>query len=130
MTGLDVAFAAVGGLTLAAAALAVTSRQVIHAALWLVVSLGALAGCYLVLGAELVTPQGDVVELGGMAPDAPGYDLLGAVVGSEGTLGIATSVTVRSPSTRTTRTRTRQSGPSATSTGCCASVPADSRTSA
>ena len=38
------------------------------------------------LGADLVTPDGDVVPLGGMAPDAPGYDLLGAVVGSEGTL--------------------------------------------
>src|SRR6201747_2523653 len=48
-----------------------------------------------VLGAEFVTPQGDVVELGGLAPDAPGYDLLGAVVGSEGTLGIATTTTVR-----------------------------------
>ncbi len=48
-----------------------------------------------VLGAELVTPQGDVVALGGLAPDSPGYDLLGAVVGSEGTLGVATSVTVR-----------------------------------
>jgi glycolate oxidase len=48
-----------------------------------------------VTGATLVTPQGDVVELGGLAPDAPGYDLLGAVVGSEGTLGVATSVTVR-----------------------------------
>src|SRR5665811_1383370 len=48
-----------------------------------------------VLGAELVTPHGDVVELGGVAPDAPGYDLLGTVVGSEGTLGIVTSVTVR-----------------------------------
>ena len=48
-----------------------------------------------VLGAEFVTPQGDVVELGGAAPDAPGYDLLGAVVGSEGTLGIVTSATVR-----------------------------------
>ncbi len=48
-----------------------------------------------VLGAELVTPQGDVVQLGGLAPDAPGYDLLGAVVGSEGTLGIATTATVR-----------------------------------
>lgn len=48
-----------------------------------------------VLGAELVTPQGDLVELGGAAPDAPGYDLLGAVVGSEGTLGIVTSTTVR-----------------------------------
>ncbi len=48
-----------------------------------------------VLGVELVTPDGEVVELGGKAPDAPGYDLLGPVVGSEGTLGIATRVTVR-----------------------------------
>jgi glycolate oxidase len=48
-----------------------------------------------VIGAELVTPDGDVVELGGLAPDSPGYDLLGAVVGSEGTLGVATTVTVR-----------------------------------
>ena len=48
-----------------------------------------------VLGVELVTPDGEVVELGGRAPDAPGYDLLGAFVGSEGTLGIATEVTVR-----------------------------------
>ena len=48
-----------------------------------------------VLGADFVTSQGDLVELGGAAPDSPGYDLLGAVVGSEGTLGIVTSVTVR-----------------------------------
>ncbi len=48
-----------------------------------------------VVGADWVTPDGDVVPLGGLAPDAPGYDLLGAVVGSEGTLGVATSVTVR-----------------------------------
>ncbi len=48
-----------------------------------------------VLGADFVTPQGELVRLGGDAPDSPGYDLLGAVVGSEGTLGIATSVTVR-----------------------------------
>ena len=48
-----------------------------------------------VVGAEIVTPEGDLVELGGRAPDAPGYDLLGAFVGSEGTLGIATRVTVR-----------------------------------
>src|SRR6478672_3584767 len=48
-----------------------------------------------VLAADLVTPDGDLVTLGGAAPDSPGYDLLGAVIGSEGTLGIATSVTVR-----------------------------------
>ncbi len=48
-----------------------------------------------VTGLELVTPAGEVVTLGGKAPDAPGYDLLGALVGSEGTLGIATQVTVR-----------------------------------
>ena len=48
-----------------------------------------------VLGADFVTADGDTVALGGAAPDSPGYDLLGAVVGSEGTLGIVTSVTVR-----------------------------------
>ncbi|SCL31294.1 glycolate oxidase [Micromonospora rhizosphaerae] len=48
-----------------------------------------------VTGLELVTPDGDLVRLGGRAPDVPGYDLLGAFVGSEGTLGIATEVTVR-----------------------------------
>ena len=48
-----------------------------------------------VLAAEFVTPGGDLVTLGGAAPDSPGYDLLGAVIGSEGTLGIVTEVTVR-----------------------------------
>ena len=48
-----------------------------------------------VMGVQLVTPDGDLVRLGGKAPDPPGYDLLGAFVGSEGTLGIATEVTVR-----------------------------------
>ena len=48
-----------------------------------------------VVGAQIVAPDGEVVRLGGRAPDAPGYDLLGAFVGSEGTLGIATEVTLR-----------------------------------
>jgi glycolate oxidase len=49
-----------------------------------------------VTGAEVVLPDGSLVHLGGgKAPDAPGYDLLGAFVGSEGTLGIATKITVR-----------------------------------
>ena len=48
-----------------------------------------------VLSVDLVAPDGETVTLGTRAPDAPGYDLLGTVVGSEGTLGVATSVTVR-----------------------------------
>lgn len=48
-----------------------------------------------ILAATLVLADGSVVQLGGVAPDAPGYDLLGAVVGSEGTLGIITELTVR-----------------------------------
>ena len=54
MTVLDVVFAAVALLTAAAGFLAVTTRQVVHAALWLVVALGGVAGAYLVLGAEVV----------------------------------------------------------------------------
>jgi glycolate oxidase len=48
-----------------------------------------------VLSVQMVTPDGDLTRLGTTAPDAPGYDLLGAVVGSEGTLGIVTEATVR-----------------------------------
>jgi glycolate oxidase len=49
-----------------------------------------------VMGAEVVLPDGSLVHLGGgKAPDAPGYDMLGAFVGSEGTLGIATRITLR-----------------------------------
>jgi glycolate dehydrogenase FAD-linked subunit len=58
-----------------------------------------------VTGLELVTPDGSLTRLGGRAPDPPGYDLLGAFVGSEGTLGIATEVTVRlTPLPQTVRT--------------------------
>ena len=45
-----------------------------------------------VTGLELVLTDGSVVEL---ERDAPGYDLLGAFVGSEGTLGVATRIEVR-----------------------------------
>jgi len=48
-----------------------------------------------VLGLEVVLPDGSLVHLGGKALDMPGYDLMGVFVGSEGTLGIATKVTLR-----------------------------------
>jgi glycolate dehydrogenase FAD-linked subunit len=48
-----------------------------------------------VTGLTLVLPDGDVVELGGKALDPDGPDLLGLVIGSEGTLGVVTRVTLR-----------------------------------
>jgi len=54
MTGADLVFGLLGVLCAAAGVAVVTSRNVIHAALWLVVCFGALAGCYLVLTAEFL----------------------------------------------------------------------------
>ncbi|HET9179920.1 MAG TPA: FAD-linked oxidase C-terminal domain-containing protein [Terriglobia bacterium] len=48
-----------------------------------------------VLGLEVVLPDGEVVRTGGKCWDLPGYDLTGLMVGSEGTLGIVTEITVR-----------------------------------
>ncbi len=48
-----------------------------------------------VLGVELVLPSGEVVHLGGPVEDRIGYDLVGVVVGSEGTFGIVTRATLR-----------------------------------
>ncbi|TVQ19589.1 MAG: glycolate oxidase subunit GlcD [Leptolyngbya sp. DLM2.Bin15] len=48
-----------------------------------------------VLGLRLVLPDGSVKDLGGTIPEMPGYDLTGVVVGSEGTLGIATEITLK-----------------------------------
>ncbi|HEY3266089.1 MAG TPA: FAD-linked oxidase C-terminal domain-containing protein [Armatimonadota bacterium] len=48
-----------------------------------------------ILAAEIVTPDGDVIEVGSPVEDAPGLDLLGVIVGSEGTFGIITEATLR-----------------------------------
>jgi glycolate oxidase len=48
-----------------------------------------------VTGLEVVLADGEMVQLGGAELDAPGYDLLGAFVGSEGTLGVATKIWLR-----------------------------------
>lgn len=54
MTGQDVVFCLLGAVAVGSGVLVVTTRQLVHAALWLVVSFGALAGGYLVLTAEFV----------------------------------------------------------------------------
>ena len=54
MTALDTAFVATGLVAVVGGLLAVTTRHVVHAALWLVVALLGVAGSLLVLGAELV----------------------------------------------------------------------------
>ncbi len=48
-----------------------------------------------VLEMTVVLPTGEVVTLGSKTPDTPGYDLLGVFIGSEGTLGVATEMTLR-----------------------------------
>ncbi|MGA7537196.1 MAG: FAD-linked oxidase C-terminal domain-containing protein [Steroidobacteraceae bacterium] len=47
------------------------------------------------LALRVATVEGEVLEIGSEAPDAPGYDLLALLTGSEGLLGVLTEVTVR-----------------------------------
>ncbi|HZB29815.1 MAG TPA: NADH-quinone oxidoreductase subunit J [Streptosporangiaceae bacterium] len=54
MTAQEIVFLLLGVVTVGSAVLVVTTRRLVHAALWLVVSFGALAGSYLVLTAEFV----------------------------------------------------------------------------
>ena len=49
-----------------------------------------------IMGLELVTPTGDIVQLGGKrVKDVTGYDIKQLIVGSEGTLGIVTKATIK-----------------------------------
>ncbi|MBD2180761.1 glycolate oxidase subunit GlcD [Planktothrix sp. FACHB-1355] len=48
-----------------------------------------------VLGLKLVLPDGSIVDVGSPVQEIPGYDITGLFVGSEGTLGIATEITLR-----------------------------------
>jgi len=48
-----------------------------------------------ILGLQVVLDNGEIVWLGGKSPDAPGYNLVAAFIGSEGTLGIMTQALVR-----------------------------------
>ncbi|MFD7438180.1 NADH-quinone oxidoreductase subunit J [Streptomyces sp. NPDC059861] len=53
-TGVEIAFLLVGVVTFGAAIVTVTTRQLVHAALWLVVTLGGIAVEYLLLTAEFI----------------------------------------------------------------------------
>jgi glycolate oxidase len=48
-----------------------------------------------ILGLEFVTAAGELLRVGGLAPDTTGLDIRALLVGSEGTLGIATRILVR-----------------------------------
>ncbi len=48
-----------------------------------------------VLGLEIVTAEGEIVEVGGWTQDTPGYDLTGLLIGSEGTLCVVTKIIAR-----------------------------------
>ena len=48
-----------------------------------------------VLRLRVVSIEGEIFEIGSEAPDAPGYDLLALLIGSEGMLGVVTEVTVK-----------------------------------
>ena len=48
-----------------------------------------------VIGLKIVTAEGELLEIGGKTLDAPGYDLLALLCGSEGLLGIVVEITVR-----------------------------------
>jgi len=53
-TGLEIVFVLIGLVVLGSGVLVVTVQNLVHAALWLVVCLGAIAGEFLLLGAELI----------------------------------------------------------------------------
>src|SRR5690349_21113200 len=106
MTTADVLLAALGAIALGSGLLVVTTRHVVRAGLWLVVTLGAVAGSYLVLTAELVAWVQVLVYVGAVvilllfavmltrAPIGASDDLdrvrwPGALVGAGAGLGLA-----------------------------------------
>ena len=117
MTGVDVLMAAFGALALASGLLAVTTRRVVHAALWLVVSLGAIAALYLLLGAEVIALVQLLVYVGAVvvlvlfalmltrAPTGPSHDLdspwlvkvLAGVVGAATTVLLGAALLAADP---------------------------------
>src|SRR6185295_16369049 len=48
-----------------------------------------------ILGMEAVLPNGEIINVGSSMPDSPGPDLIGLIVGSEGTLCVVTKIIVK-----------------------------------
>nr|WP_203618319.1 NADH-quinone oxidoreductase subunit J [Streptomyces bauhiniae] len=103
-TGVEIAFLLVGLVTLGAALITVTTRQLVHAALWLVVTLGGLAVEYLLLTAEFIAWVQVLIYVGsvvvlllfglmltrapiGRSPDADSGNRLPALVVAAGAAG-------------------------------------------
>ncbi|MGV9790051.1 NADH-quinone oxidoreductase subunit J family protein [Streptomyces sp. NPDC003435] len=103
-TGVEIAFLLVGLVTLGAALVTVTTRQLVHAALWLVVTLGGLAVEYLLLTAEFIAWVQVLIYVGsvvvlllfglmltrapiGRSPDADSGNRLPALVVAVGSAG-------------------------------------------
>ncbi|MFF7966346.1 NADH-quinone oxidoreductase subunit J [Streptomyces sp. NPDC007903] len=103
-TGVEIAFLLVGLVTLGAALITVTTRQLVHAALWLVVTLGGLAVEYLLLTAEFIAWVQVLIYVGsvvvlllfglmltrapiGRSPDADSGNRLPALVVAAGSAG-------------------------------------------
>lgn len=76
-----------------------------------------------ILAATLVMPDGEIVEIGRGVPGGPGLDLLGVIVGSEGTTGIVTEATVRlTPLPKSVRTTLAAFPSSRDATECVAGI--------
>jgi NADH-quinone oxidoreductase subunit J len=87
ISGVEIVFVLLGVMALGAALACVTTRNVVRSALWLVLCLGALAGCFLVLTAEFVAVVQVLIYAGAVvvlllfglmftkAPTGPGSDL-------------------------------------------------------
>ena len=107
LTATDVVMVLCGVVVVSSALLVVTTKQLVHAALWLVVCLGGVAAGFLVMGAQLLAWLQILVYLGGVivivlfgfmltrAPIGPSEDLtssnrvLAAVVAAAATVGLA-----------------------------------------
>jgi NADH-quinone oxidoreductase subunit J len=88
-TGADLIFALFGIVAIISALMVVTTKQIVHAGLWLAVSLGSLAGCYLVMSADFVAWMQLLIYVGAVvvlllfgmmltkAPIGPSEDLTG-----------------------------------------------------